>query len=246
LPENTKPKLVALYSGLGMGVANVLGCAIGALLATLVDMSDPLANIPALLPGWYLVLFLAAVLWGTVANNILNLYTAGLGLLALRVRASRWVAVLIIEVGAGVLTYIAIFGYNFMSLYAQWLMLSLCFLSPWAAILLVDYWLRRGAYEAMDLHRWGGGVYWYRNGVNARALGVYLFGIAASFAFSNSTVWASPIAVGYLGGADISLFIGFLLTGALYYAVERRPNHRQFVGEHTDVDQPVTAATVQR
>jgi purine-cytosine permease-like protein len=204
-----------------MGVANVLGCFIGALLATLVDMNDPLANIPAILPVWYLVLFLAAVLWGTVANNVLNLYTAGLGLLALRVRAPRWIAVLGVGIGASVLTYIAIFIYNFMSLYAQWLILTLAFLSPWVAILLVDFWLRRGEYYVYGLHTWGTGEYWYNNGINWRALGIYLLGIIAALAFSNSTIWASPLAIDYLGGADLSLFIGFLLTGSLYYLSER-------------------------
>lgn len=220
LPENTDVHKVALWSGLGMGVANVLGCGIGALLATLVDMSDPLAHIPAIVPMWYLVLFLAAVLWGAVANNALNLYTAGLGLLALHVRAPRWVAVLLIELGAGVLTYIAVFGYNFMTLYAQWLLLSLSFLSPWVAILLVDYWLRRGVYAPAALHTWGQGIYWYRNGVNWRALGIYVLGITTSLGFSNSTVWASPLAVTYLGGADLSLFVGLLLTGGLYFVLE--------------------------
>jgi NCS1 family nucleobase:cation symporter-1 len=221
LPEDTDWKQVALYTGLGMGVANVLGCFIGALLGTLVDMNDPLANIPAVLPVWYLVLFLAAVLWGTVANNVLNLYTAGLGLLALRVRAPRWIAVLGVGIGASVLTYIAIFIYNFMSLYAQWLLLTLAFLSPWVAILLVDFWLRRGNYDVNGLHTWGRGAYWYSDGFNWRALAIYVLGIIAALAFSNSTIWASPLAVDYLGGADLSLFIGFLLTGSLYYLSER-------------------------
>jgi len=222
LPEDTDWKQVALYSGLGMGVANVLGCLIGALLATLVDMNDPLANIPSILPVWYLVAFLAAVLWGTVANNVLNLYTAGLGLLALRIHTQRWIAVLIVGIGASVLTYIAIFVYNFMSLYAQWLTLTLAFLSPWVAILLMDYWLRRGHYDVTGLHTWGVGAYWFHNGVNWRALGIYILGIVAALVFSNSTIWASPLAVNYLGGADLSLFVGFLLTGTLYYLIEGR------------------------
>ena len=202
LPETTNWKKVALYSGLGMGIANLLGCFIGALLATLVDMSDPLGNVPQILPAWYAVVFLVAVLIGAIANNVLNLYTAGLGLLALRVRAPRWVAVLIIGLIASVLTYIAIFGYNFMDLYAQWLILISDFLSPWVAILLVDYWLRRGRSDVGALHTWGSGVYWFRNGINWPVLGIYLLGIVASLAFSNSrcgpvrwlsTIWGARI-----------------------------------------------------
>lgn len=222
LPADTDVRRVALYSGLGMGIANVLGCFIGALLATLVDMSDPLSNVPQVLPVWYTVAFMSAVLIGALANNVLNLYTAGLGLLALHVRAPRWVAVVIIGTIASVLTYVAIFGYNFMELYAQFLLLTLVLLSPWVAILLVDFWLRRGRYQPIALHTWGHGPYWYRTGVNWPAVAVYLLGILAALAFSNPNLWTNPIAVYLLGGADISLFVGFALTGVLYYLVQRR------------------------
>jgi NCS1 family nucleobase:cation symporter-1 len=66
------------------------------------------------------------------------------------------------------------------------------------------------------------GAYWFHNGVNWRALGIYILGIVAALVFSNSTIWASPLAVNYLGGADLSLFVGFLLTGTLYYLIEGR------------------------
>ncbi|HEX6288802.1 MAG TPA: cytosine permease [Herpetosiphonaceae bacterium] len=222
LPRQTKGTRVAFYSALGMGAANILGCSIGALLATLVDMNDPLANVPHLLPVWYILIFLAAVLIGAVANNVMNLYTAGLGLLALRVHAPRWIAVLVIGVIASMMTYIAVFMVDFMTFYAQLLLLSLCFLAPWAAILIVDYWLRGGRYHIRGLHTWGSGPYWFRNGVNRSAVVVYLAGIIASFAFSNSTLWASPLVIAYLGGADLSLFVGMVLTGTLYYVTERR------------------------
>jgi NCS1 family nucleobase:cation symporter-1 len=64
-------------------------------------------------------------------------------------------------------------------------------------------------------------VYWYKSGVNWPALGVYAVGVLASLAFANSTLWQSPIATGALGGADLSLFAGLIVTGALYYFVAR-------------------------
>lgn len=227
LPEDTDVNHVALCSGLGMTIANVSGCAIGALLATVVDMHDPLANIPRILPSWYLLLFLIAVICGAVANNVLNLYTAGLGLLALRVRAPRWASVLGIGVGASALTYIAVFIYNFMELYAQFLSLTLCFLSPWAAVLLVDYGVRRGHYDAPALHTWGKGRYWYRGGVSFPGIASYLLGIVAAFAVSSSALWQSPISVRYLGGADLSAFAGLLVAGALYFMLAGRRIRRE-------------------
>jgi NCS1 family nucleobase:cation symporter-1 len=161
------------------------------------------------------------VIWGATANNVLNLYTAGLGLLALRVQVPRWIAVCLVGVIATILTFIAVFVYNFMSLYAQWLSLTLILLCPWVAILLVDYLVRGGRYDAEALHTWGRGPYWYSGGINWPALGVYLVGVLAALAFANSTVWQSPIATGALGGADLSLFAGLIVTGLLYYFVAK-------------------------
>ncbi len=222
LPTNTSWKRIALMSALGVGVAAVFGSLIGTVLATDVDMSNPIANLPKILPGWYLVPFLLVVIWGAIANNVLNLYTAGLGLLALRVRAQRWVAVSIVAVIATILTCIAVFVYNFMSLYAEWLSLTLILLAPWTAILLIDYLVRRGRYDVEGLHTWGKGPYWYRSGWNWPALLVYLVGILAALAVANSTLWSSPISTQMLGGADLSLFAGLIVTGALYYLVVRR------------------------
>jgi len=221
LPRRTSNRGVFFWAFLGMAASSVLGGFIGSTLATLVDMSNPLGNLPKVLPGWYLYPFLAVVIWGTTANNVLNLYTAGLGLLALRIKVQRWLAVCLVGAIATVLTLIAVFGYNFMTLYAEWLSLTLIFLTPWGAILLVDYLVRRGNYDIEGLHTWGRGPYWYRAGINWPALVVYAVGIVASLALANSTLWQSPISKNLLGGADLSLFAGLIVTGVLYYLVAR-------------------------
>jgi NCS1 family nucleobase:cation symporter-1 len=153
---------------------------------------------------------------------VLNLYTAGLGLLALRVYAPRWAAVCIVAAIATVLTCIAVFVYNFMSLYAEWLSLTLILLTPWTAILLIDYYVRRGQYDVDGLHTWGRGPYWYRGGFNWPALVVFALGVLAALSVANSTLWASPISTRFLGGADLSLFAGLIVTGFLYYVVVKR------------------------
>lgn len=231
--SDTKSGQVVFWAFLGMFGSSVLAGLVGMVLATLVDMSNPIANLPKILPGWYLVPFLIVVIWGATANNVLNLYTAGLGLLALRIQVPRWMAVCLVGVIAAVLTFIAVFVYNFMSLYAEWLSLTLILLCPWAAILLVDWIVRGGHYDVQALHTWGKGPYWYRGGINWPALGVYLVGILAALSVANSTLWASPIATGLLGGADLSLFAGLIVTGVLYYLVARRQV----------ASQPLTAAT---
>ena len=221
LPRATSLKQVVFWAALGMGLSSAVGAAIGSALATTVDMSNPITNLPKVLPGWYLVPFLIVVIWGTTANNVLNLYTAGLGLLALRIAVPRWIAVCLVGVIATALTIIAVFVYNFMSLYAEWLSLTLILLTPWAAILLTDFVVRHGRYNVAGLHTWGKGPYWYRGGINWAPLGIYVVGVIASLSVANSTLWTSPISKNLLGGADLSLFAGLIVTGLLYYFVSR-------------------------
>jgi NCS1 family nucleobase:cation symporter-1 len=219
--EQTSRAQLVLFTTLGISLASIVGGIFGTLLATAVDMSNPIANLPKILPGWYLVPLLIAVIWGATANNVLNLYTAGLGLLALRIVVPRWVAVCLVGAIATALTIIAVFVYDFTSLYAEWLSLTIILLAPWAAIILVDYFVRKGRYDVQGLHTWGTGVYWYRGGINWPALAVYAVGIVAALAFANSTLWTSPL-THLIGGADLSLFAGLIVTAVLYYAVATR------------------------
>jgi NCS1 family nucleobase:cation symporter-1 len=219
--ESTSRTQLVLFTSLGIALASIVGGIMGTLLATAVDMSNPIANLPKILPSWYLVLLLIAVIWGATANNVLNLYTAGLGLLALRIVVPRWIAVCLVGGIAAILTFIAVFIYDFTSLYAEWLSLTIILLAPWAAIILVDYFVRRGRYDIQGLHTWGKGPYWYSGGINWPALGVYVVGVLAALALANSTLWTSPLTK-LVGGADLSLFAGLLVTGALYYLLATR------------------------
>jgi nucleobase:cation symporter-1, NCS1 family len=222
LAADTSPGRVMLWASLGMGVSCILGSFVGITLATVVDMSNPVANLPRILPGWYLAPFLLVVILGATANNVLNIYTAGLGLLALRVDVRRWLAVCLVALIATVPTVIAVFLFNFMSLYDEWLSLTLIFLTPWGAILVTDYLLRRGRYVPEALHTWGSGPYWYRRGFNWPALGVLAVAMLAAVAVAHSTLWQSPVSRSWLGGADLSLFAGLVVASALYYVVARR------------------------
>jgi NCS1 family nucleobase:cation symporter-1 len=221
LAAETSSTRVALWAALGMGVSCVLGTFVGITLATVVDMSNPIANLPRVLPDWYLAPFLLVVIMGATANNVLNIYTAGLGLLALRVNVQRWLAVCLVALIASVPTVVAVFLYDFMSLYDEWLSLTLIFLTPWGAILVTDYLVRHGRYVPEALHTWGAGPYWYRGGFNWPSLGVLALAMLAAVAVAHSILWQSPVSRTLLGGADLSLFAGFAVAGVLYFLVAR-------------------------
>lgn len=215
-PKNTSPKKITLWAGSGMLIATLLSYPIGCLLATVVDMGDPIANLPAVLPAWYLAPFLFVVFWSCVANNVLNVYTAGLALLTLRIKVKRIVSVTIIGILALIFCYFALFVYNFVPIFEQFLLLQMLWLAPWCVLMLADYWLRKGEYDSHSLHSWGDGKYWYNNGFNWRGIAAFLIAIAASIPFANSELLNTPLATDVLGGADLSFFVGMIVAFVLY------------------------------
>jgi len=221
-PKSTPIKGIILSAGAGMFIATLLSYPLGAALATVVDMGDPVANLPQVLPAWYLAPFLFVVLWSCIANNVLNVYTAGLALLALHVKVKRWVSVTIIGVVAAIACYYAIFVYNFVPMFQNFLLLQMEWLAPWSVLMLVDYALRRGEYDAEALHDWGKGSYWYSNGINWRGMFVLLASVAVALPFANSALLATKLATETLGGADISFFVG-MAAAALLYVTFGRP-----------------------
>jgi NCS1 family nucleobase:cation symporter-1 len=64
---------------------------------------------------------------------------------------------------------------------------------------------------------WGGGRYWYSNGVRWPGVVAFLLGLGASMLFSNSEMFESPLMTKYLGGTDLSFEAGMLFSGTLYY-----------------------------
>jgi NCS1 nucleoside transporter family len=215
-PQSTKVSQIFKWAFLGMFIPTLISYPIGAALATTVDMSNPVNNLPNILPTWFLAPFLFIVIWSCIANNVLNMYTAGLALLALHLKVKRWISVLLIGIMAAIFCYYAIFVYDFTPIFQQFLQLQIIWLAPWVALMLIDYVYRRGQYKVNDLHLWGRGSYWYNNGFNWAGLGILVVSVLISLPFSNSTWISTPLSRDVLGGADISYFVGIIVAVVLY------------------------------
>ena len=66
-----------------------------------------------------------------------------------------------------------------------------------------------------------GGAYWYRNGVNWTALSSLIVGIVAGGLVANTVKWQGFVSIDYLGGADLSPIVGFVVGAGLYYLLTR-------------------------
>ena len=189
-------------------------------------LTDPVADLPRVLPGWYLVPFLMAVILGSIATNVPNGYTAGLGLLALRMPIGRVTGMLLIALATLAFRIFTLAYGHALDLYEQWLGYILIWTGPWIAVVIVDHFLRKGNYSGADLMRWGGGAYWFDGGVHRPGLAAFIAGLVASVLFSNSDLYASPLMTRYLGGTDLSFEAGIVVAGALYYVLVRRSVRR--------------------
>jgi purine-cytosine permease-like protein len=223
LPADTDRKAIVGWITLATVIPGWLYGGLGVVLGTLVDTSNPIATLPNILPNWFLFPFLVVIIAGVVANNVMNSYSSGLNLLALGIRIERYKSVFVDGVITVAAACIALFVYDFSTVFVQFLSLLVILLAPWAGIFLVDYHRRRGRYSTADLMRDRGGAYWYRNGVNWPGLIALGTGIVAGGLVANTAKWQGFVSIDYLGGADLSPIVGLLVGGGLYLAFTRAP-----------------------
>jgi NCS1 family nucleobase:cation symporter-1 len=223
LPESTDWRRIAWAAGGGQFVALVFCESIGVAFALALGgaLTDPVGDLPKLLPDWYLLPFLLAVVLGSVATNVPNGYTAALGLLALRLPIGRVASILLIAAVTLAFRVVTLYYGHAIDLYERWLGYVLIWTGPWISIVVVDHFMRGARYSGQDLMRWGGGSYWYRGGIRWQGLVAFVAGLAASLLFSNSDLYASPWMIGTFGGTDLSFEAGILVSGSLYFVLTR-------------------------
>jgi purine-cytosine permease-like protein len=228
LPTRTSAAGIVWWTGIGAIIPGSILIGTGVLVGAQVGLAsaaNPIAAMSSLVPTWMAVPFLVTAIAGQLTSNFLNSYSSGLSLLALGIKVPRTRTILIDGTISVLVALYAILITNFSSTFTSFLSLEVVWIASWSAIYMVDALdrlsLRRQGYSGDDLLRIKGGQYWYRNGINWAAVGCWIVGSAGAFLFTNSALWASPLTKMWLGGADISVFVGLLLTGGLYFAVLR-------------------------
>jgi NCS1 family nucleobase:cation symporter-1 len=213
LPESTPIKGSLLPSFLGAFIGSLWLEILGALVAIIAtSASNPISALPSAFGILGLVVVVAIALGG-VAANVLNIYTNALSALVLDLKAKRWVMV---AIGGFVGFLLAQYGAaNFGQFYQQFLLLLDYWITPWFGILAVDFFvLKRTTFASISRIP----------NVSWQAIASYLIGVLFSVAFIPSIAYvgySGPVAP-FLGGADFSYFVSFLVATALYYALSRK------------------------
>lgn len=206
-------------TSLGMYVPTVWLAALGACLAGAGTGSDPSALVINSF-GVMAVPVLLLIMHGPVATNILNLYSCSLAALSIGITVARWKLTLLAGLVASAVLVVFVRADSFGHAFDSWMVSILVWISPWSAIVVVDYLvLRRGRLNIQGLYAdpspYGS---W-----NPRALVSLVLGIIAGWSWQYGLVpeMRGPIAIA-LNNTDFSWLSGSLVAGGLYYLASRR------------------------
>ena len=204
-------RLVAA-SAAGAGIPLVLLIGVGALLTagddSLASASDPVGAIRELLPPWMAVPYLIAAFGGLLLSNHLSVYSASLTTLTLGIRIKRVYAVgvdvTVTFVGS---IYFMLIADSFYGPFISFISLLAIPITAWLGVFLVDMVKRRYYDPVALLDMSDASAYWYRGGVEWRAL----------------ISWAAAIAVGYVllttGFTGIGWIATFFVAALAYFGL---------------------------
>src|SRR6266581_2790418 len=173
------------------------------------------AGVRALMGGGALgVLALVAIVFGAITSNSMNDYTGSLAFQALGARVKRPVTAALVAV----LAFAAILWMHAgdtSGKFANILLFIGYWIAPFCAIVMIDWHYGRGRYAPSFLRS----ALIFRNlGNGWPAIVACVLGLGAMVRFMNSTIVVGPIAKA-LHGADLAFYVGFVVTGVLYYAL---------------------------
>jgi NCS1 nucleoside transporter family len=223
VPRSVPSSSVFWYSYVGMFVPTVWLAILGATIASTTLDTDPAKMVSAVFGGPVSILVMLMVLHGPIATNILNVYSAGLAALSAGLNFSRVALASIVGAAGYAVTLYFIFAPSFAKAFDNWMISLLLWMSPWAGVVLADFYLKRkGQIDIAELYRSPetsayGDINW--SGIIA-----FLAGLIAGWSVEDGLVGAlqGPLSTGLLAGADLSWLFGIVVSGAVYLALGSR------------------------
>jgi NCS1 nucleoside transporter family len=214
----TPERKVFLSTALGIFVPTVWLAFVGASVASAGTSADP-ADLVAAAFGAASIPVLFLIMHGPVATNILNLYSATLAALSLGIDAKRWVVSVVVS-AVGTAALIAFIESNsFAQDFDNWLASVVIWISAWAGVMLVDFFvIRGGKLDVQALYADPkSSIY---GDVNWAAVIAMLAGVVAGWAWGYGLVdfLHGPIAKA-TNDVDISWLAGLGVSGGLYYVL---------------------------
>ncbi|MGW1681818.1 purine-cytosine permease family protein [Saccharopolyspora sp. NPDC002376] len=222
LPESTSSRSIFAWAASGLFAATTWMMILGSVLITVNPSGDVIDAFGFVLPDWLVFVVLLTLGLSAIPHNSVNLYSGAMATLTCEFKVRQAVTVVAAGVIGGLIA-LAIGGEKFEDSLKLFLHLMSYYITPWLAVLLVNYF---------KVYRNGEGyphisAFYDRNGafgrVNLAGIGALVIGVAVSVPFIGTEVFSGPIA-DLLGGADLSYFVSGIVAGAIYSAFEKPVN----------------------
>jgi NCS1 family nucleobase:cation symporter-1 len=223
LPAATPARAVFRHVFWATFLPSIILALMGAFCATLGDMSDPVAGLKPFMPPWLFIIYILAVVGGSLANNVPTYYSSGLALQAIGLRLHRYSATIVdVIVSTGIALYVLLVQ-DFSTALNDFVSLLVMWVGPYGGVWICDGFLRRGQYDARAIHsrQGAGGGYWGWRGLNPAGCVAILAGMVIAALTMKSPLYNGPIATA-LGGADLSWILGLPVSAFVYAICQRR------------------------
>jgi NCS1 family nucleobase:cation symporter-1 len=196
---------------IGLAAASVLG-------------NQTAGGVRTLMGGGFIgVLALIAIVFAAIVSSSMNDYSASLAFQALGARIRRpFISVVVMVLAlAGVLWMNA--G-STSTRFENILLFTGYWLSPFCAIVMIDWHYNKGTYKPSFLRT---ALAWRNLASGWPALVSFAVGFGVMVPFMDTSIVVGPVSHA-LKGADIAFYVGFVVTGILYFALRRfaRPSAR--------------------
>jgi nucleobase:cation symporter-1, NCS1 family len=227
LPRDTSLRSITLWGAAGGMLSSVALGILGVAAATQADMTDAVAGVADLVPGWFEGLFLLLVVGGSITNSILTLYSSSLNLQVLGIPWSRSKGILVSTACILAGSLWALFNGDFNENLTSFLSVLVVVFAPWGGVFVADTLMRRCRYDADALHDLRGGAYWYTRGFHPAGMIALVAGIVFASLSAESALWTGPLVEPFDGDFTV---LGAVVSGLLYWLLARR--EPQFASTH--------------
>lgn len=222
LPATVNKRALFWATSVGGFIPTTLLLMLGVLIGTKLTYGiDAVSGIPGLAPAWFAVPYLIVISIQIIAADGFALYSSGVTLQAIGLKAKRWQCVVIDTAICVVVTFIAVFSHQFDTILTDFLLFTNVFVAPWAAIFMLDWLLRRGKYDVASLQTTRGGLYWRQGGFRLPALIALAGGMVAALLWINTAPFVGPFS-SRTGDSDLSWAVGMIVSGVLYLLLGAR------------------------
>lgn len=217
LPAATPARSIFRHVFLASYLPTLALTVMGAFCATLGDMTDPVAGLKPFMPGWLFVVYILAVVGGSLASNVPTYYSSGLSLQAVGLSLHRYAATLLdVGVSTAIALYI-LFVQDFSAALNDFVSLLVVWVGPFGGVWIMDGHLRRGQYDVQAIHsrRPASSGYWGWRGLSTAGLLAVAAGMTVAALSMKSPLYEGPLARA-LAGADLSWILGAPVSMLVY------------------------------